>query len=668
MRRRVVFAWLLVVALVVAASGCRSPQRRRDAVGGLELTDVGGYVEYVARDRRRDQSSKVGAGEIKSKETIFEENVQLETEGYLYHPNLVEFSAAGLFGLLQYKFEDEYDGTKRRSNEDGDVLEFDLTADLLKKKPYPGTVFAHRHRALEARPFQSSLLTTTTNYGFVWQYIDLKTPTSLQFTDTDVKLDPLGRDEETGRQKNTSLRFETAYNISEQNSFSLVYDHLSVSEEPYTLNYDSDELELSHRLDFGEGHRNRLDSELDYFNQRGTFSVERFRWRELLRMEHAENLRSRYTFELIDRTQGTLAGVDPIGERSYRVAASLEHELYESLVSQFEVYAQTQQFDSGLDIDRYGAYVNFDYRKKNRWGVLLAGYRFGIQRENRSGGDQNIEVLDERHTFVDPEPVTLSNTFVEESTIFVTAENRTTVYRVGRDYTIRNVGDRVELDRVPTGNIADGELVLIDYVFFVGGSFDLDTLTQNFHLRQDFDCGISPYYRLRWQDQSVSPAGAAGARAEDVTSQTIGVEYRMNSSLRFMAEYQDYDSNITPYRATRIGGDLTHRFKTGATGRVRARWSNVTYDPPNSRKTEFFTVEGRYRHPITNDFTVEAAALYRTEDDSISGTNDGVDFDLTLEWLVRQTEVRLTFEYGEFETQFAQNDNSAVYLQIKRSF
>ena len=75
-----------------------------------------------------------------------------------------------------------------------------------------------------------------------------------------------------------------------------------------------------------------------------------------------------------------------------------------------------------------------------------------------------------------------------------------------------------------------------------------------------------------------------------------------------------------------------------------------------------------YRHPLTANLTVEAAALYRTEEDSLIGKNDGVDFDLTIEWFVRQTEVRLTYEYGEFENRFAQNENSSVYLQVKRSF
>ena len=76
--------------------GCRAP-----ATGGsnVQFTDWGGYLEFIARHREQDQESKVGAGEQSSKETIFEERLQLETEGFVYHPNFLEFWLAGLFGL-----------------------------------------------------------------------------------------------------------------------------------------------------------------------------------------------------------------------------------------------------------------------------------------------------------------------------------------------------------------------------------------------------------------------------------------------------------------------------------------------------------------------------------------------------------------------------------------
>jgi hypothetical protein len=60
--------------------------------------------------------------------------------------------------------------------------------------------------------------------------------------------------------------------------------------------------------------------------------------------------------------------------------------------------------------------------------------------------------------------------------------------------------------------------------------------------------------------------------------------------------------------------------------------------------------------------------LYRTEDDSVSGDDEGVDVDLSLEWIVRETELRLTYEYGRFEDDFAENNNQLLLVQFRRRF
>jgi hypothetical protein len=160
---------------------------------------------------------------------------------------------------------------------------------------------------------------------------------------------------------------------------------------------------------------------------------------------------------------------------------------------------------------------------------------------------------------------------------------------------------------------------------------------------------------------------ARGVTPDDITAHIVGVEFR-RWSLRLAAEYEDHDSTITPFEAVRLTADYTHRFKFGATGNVKARWSDVSYKPPVERDTRFFTIEGRYRHPIIRGLTVEGAVLYRNEEDSLSGPDEGVDVDLSLEWLIRETELRVTYEFGQFEDDFAKNDYSTLFVQVRRRF
>jgi hypothetical protein len=647
--------------------GCETPPAREEGAGHVRVTDFDGYVELIGRRRERDQESKTDVYDLQSTETIFEENLGLEAEGYVYHPNFLEMTLAGLFGLTQREYTETRTGLERSDAEDGDVLEFDLSGYFLKEKPYPGFVYARRSQDLEPRMFAPSIDTTVDNYGFSWRYVSTKMPTRVQFNHNDIKLDPVGGDEEDGRQQTTTFGFETGYNFSEFNSLTFSYNRSSVSEEPYELDYDSDDFAVAHRLDFGDQHQHRLQSELSYYDQRGTYDIERLQWREMLRLNHSDTLRSWYQLEVTDRTQSQITGLEPIDEQSYYLAGTIEHQLYESLVSQLFAHFQRQEYASGPEIDRYGGQVSFDYRKTNRWGELRANYRAGLDQEDRRGGVQRIEVRDERHTFQDPEPVVLTAVNIDTGSIFVTAEDRITVYQRGRDYTVQTVGDRVELRRVVTGQIADGQTVLVDYVFVLGGDLKLDTVLQHFELRQDFEWGLSPYYRLRWQDQTITPATASGAIPDDITAHVFGLEYR-RGSLRLGGEYEDRDSTIDPYEAIRLSASYNHRFKSGAAGSVRVRWSDVSYRRSDNRQLELFTVETRYRHPLTKRLSVEGAVMYRTGEDSLTGEDEGFDLDLALEYMIRQTELRITYEYAQYEDEFARNDSSLFYLQLKRRF
>ncbi len=213
----------------------------------------------------------------------------------------------------------------------------------------------------------------------------------------------------------------------------------------------------------------------------------------------------------------------------------------------------------------------------------------------------------------------------------------------------------------------DGQTVLIDYVFDIGGSYELDTLAHFLNVRQNFDLGLSPYYRLTLQEQTVTPAGALGVTPEDMTAHLVGVEFE-RGALRLKAELEDHDSTINPFRALRLSAGYTRRFDVGARVMLRARLTGIDRGAPNERETTFYTLEGFYRHPITRHLTVEATVLYRSERDSIIGDDEGIEVDLALEWNIRQTEVRVLYEFGKFRDDFASNEGSTLYVHVRRKF
>jgi hypothetical protein len=640
-------------------------------IKNIEFTDLRGHADFVVRHRERDQTSKTTESRTESTETIFEESISLETDGYVYHPNIMEFTLGGVYGLVQEEFEDVVDGDKRATTQSGDLTEFDMDLLLFKKRPFPLTVFAHRNRGLIPRPFLPSLETTTTSYGFTWQYVHEKTPVSLQFTHTDAKLTPLfvARSidpEEEGRQENTEVRLKIDHHFSDRSTLHMTYEHESVDEKPFELDYDADELTLAHNWQFGPKRQHTLRSELNVLDQRGTITIKRVRWREDLRLKHSGSLRSFFQFEALDRERGGRSDEVPVvDERSLYFSAMLRHQLYLSLTSQIRAFVRHQQFEPDLDVTRWSGQANFKYRKTNRWGVLHANYGIRGERNDQQGSEQTREIIEETHTFRDPDPITLGSRNVVPGSITVRAEDRVTYYHRGFDYSVRTIGNSVEISRLTGGRIVDGETVLVDYLFNVGGTFQLDTVGQNFGVRQDFDFGLTPYYRFEWQDQTLSPARAAGAIAEDITGHTAGVEYR-KASLRMFAEYEDRDSTINPLESTRAGASYVHRYKSGAQSSVHARWTDTTHREPNPRDVRLLTVEGRHRHPITPTLTVEGAVLYRDGEDSVSDDTEGVEVSLSMEWYVRDTKVELRLEHNDFEDEFTRNESSALFVHVRR--
>ncbi len=65
---------------------------------------------------------------------------------------------------------------------------------------------------------------------------------------------------------------------------------------------------------------------------------------------------------------------------------------------------------------------------------------------------------------------------------------------------------------------------------------------------------------------------------------------------------------------------------------------------------------------------MEGTVLYRNEKDSLSRNNEGIDLDLSVEWFIRRTEIRVTYEHSDFEDDFARNRTSRLYIQARRRF
>lgn len=653
-------------SLLFAVAACSIPLRRDEGFGGVEVQRIGGFVELKTRIRDEERRPKDDRETEYEKETIFWENVQLEADGFIYHPNLIEFSASGLFGLVQSSFDTSVGGRQQKNSDNGTTLEYDLSADIIAQSKYPLHLFTRRLQELVPRPFSASQEQTTTESGLIWSYLDEIWPANLQVVTSELDIDPIG-DFDRPRNKQTDVvHLDVGHKFSDRHRIRLDYEHQTVKESPFDINYDIDELRLMDVFEFGANKEHRLETSLSTYDQRGTFELQRRELRGALRLTHSDTLRSWYQVEVSDRTQGGIDGGD-VKDRTYYVEGNVEHRLYESLVTQVGGLYELQDLGDDGEASRYGLYTTLDYRKKNPWGVLAANYTIEQQRSQRNGEDRVILVIDQRRTFVDPDPIVLSDPQIDKDSIVITDLTGLQVYKEDIDYRLFEFADRIEIHRIPTGDIADGEIVLLDYDIRNVNDITIDTLYQRFGIRQIFDFGLTPYYRYEWQDQTVTGRGTALTQADDVSAHIIGVEY-LDRSFRAMVEYENRDSTLAPFEAYSASGGYTHRFANGATGSVGAQWKNTTWFDPIDRERTYFAFDSTYRHSITDSLRLESELRYLNEQDTISGDDQGLGFSLSLEWFYRQLEMRLAFDAGRYDSPFAQTDSAMLTVQVKRRF
>ena len=112
---------------------------------------IRGEIEGVVEHRTDKQES--GPEKRESNSNVFEERLRLKTAGDVYHPDFLNYDVMVGAGLAQQNIEsDEVSGWST-----GELSEYQVSAQILRTKPYSGTVNASKTQDLIPRQFLSPL-------------------------------------------------------------------------------------------------------------------------------------------------------------------------------------------------------------------------------------------------------------------------------------------------------------------------------------------------------------------------------------------------------------------------------------------------------------------------------------------------------------------------------
>ncbi len=681
-----VWAVVMVCAGAVSAQTLDGQNSQPRALGYLSLDRLDAYLELkgdYSRIRVRTDSRDGLPGDRRQKNRArgLEERIGFQLSGDVIDPGFISFGGDFSFALTQDRFEEKIGGFHQTDTDRGYLLQYDLRLNLFSGKRLSGSVYGLRQDDRINRQFQPTLDQRRTGLGTSWTFAHDKFPMELSYDylDTDRTGNADSSDDEHFTE--STLRYGASWLISDGHRFKLSYEHGSSKQEYQGLDQpfetDRDLLTLEHELEFGPSvgpasqavddrlgsvshKRNSLRTLLHWQEESGDFARDLFEIGPQLTLQHGDSLQTMYKYQYDrDRYQG-------MDVQTHRADFQLVHQLYSNLTTAVDVFGLYEDIEADVQTTQYGASIDWQYNRKNRWGHLYANLSLAYDREDVTGDNGRRIILDEAVTFRDPAAATLRNRNIISSTIVVTDATNRRVLQPGVDYLVITYSNATRLLRVRNGRIADGDTVLVDYQFNTPAHGRLDTVRVDLGLEQRFSNGLTPYYRLSYRDQQDDVSTGFARRADRTDHHRLGVTYEAK---RFSlgAEAEIFDDTIDPYDAFHINGALHMIDRRDHSLDASTRLSRLYFEGGfDDRNVTMIDVELGHRWRLTEALSTVERFSYRFEDDSVAGDTHGWDVTAGIEYVVGDLSGELTFEYDRLKLPGSSEEGIGVYFRLRR--
>jgi len=432
---------------------------------------LGGYYKLEYEERTTPNLK------TKSTNQKFREKVTIETNGWIYHPNLTEFHLTLEPELQQETFrKNQVAATPTESyRKDTSILAYDVGATLLKHKPVSLNIFANRKTGqidFSNTP-DSDIKSDTLGTRLHFNNPTLPVTIALihrKFNETGFYQKEEDRDEAQIRIRHNAKQSVTHLNMLYYNT-----ETTNTTFETTDISSKTMSTELTNAYFITDDNRVRLDSQI--YNMRADYnSLDQNTWilSENLFWAHSKNLLTRYR---ADYNRREFSG---FVNQETRLSAGLTHHLHDRLTTDLGAATVFNKFDGGSE-DLYKSNLSFIYRRPIDWGSIQLGaaYDYGIT--NRSGTEKIIPT-EERLTLTTGTETFLNKENVDLGSIVVTDITGATVYTENIDYQVTMVGLNVSISRTLLGAIANDQQVNVHYSYQINEPYDDSRFGQKYRL------------------------------------------------------------------------------------------------------------------------------------------------------------------------------------------
>ncbi len=578
----------------------------------ISEVNVGLEVEGTMEERTLGKSSQ-----STTREVIYAvPTLGLGLQGSIYHPNLLEYrlNTQDGVGWQESSFSGFGGGTRTGPLS---LQRYHGEIGILKEKPYAVSLFAEKDHTTRDYDFFTRATVDSQSYGTRMGYAAGAVPVSLSLVRSEEAIGSVAR---PSSRDGTALSFTATNERLSEARTDLSYtmnDYTQRDLGLYTQQGAEHSVNLSDTETFGKTNRIRLNSSLFYNHLDSTTQpfnepevqrrpIRGFSDNEHMTVKHSGQLESGYGYSYNQRDSG------PVSSDTHSGTAALHHQLYASLTSTLEAHGQTLSSSgdrTSLETTRYGVGIHENYTKKlGKSSRLALGYGVGLDQEQRESTGQFLFVAGESHTLKDGTLSFLNQPRVNRSSVRVTDPSGAIQYRELLDYLIIPHGERTEIRRVTGGTITDGGTVLVDYTATAQPSDSFTTLGQQFYVRLDLlKDRLGLYARMSLAENS----GGKSLILQNSVDRAVGVDLTVGM-FRAGAEYEDFRSNLSPFRGVRLFQSLTRE--------IHEDW-NLSLDlaqswndfPNSHRKLDGYHFIARSRWRVYSDLSINTEGGVRLQ-------------------------------------------------------
>jgi len=478
----------------------------------------------------------------------FQEEYRINTNSYAFHPNLLSMELGGSLLFDQSSVETLDD--ENSNNEE--LTGFNARLDFLEQKPYPVSLFYDKQNPSVSVGLGGRFLQENIKYGADMALLQPISPVQISLNAYRQTTSGEGFDQITDDElEHSEVRFFFPYGVG--NHAQITYQinnrdsrsgNPNLAIEPRTTSTTSTYFDSKNLL--GESNQGQLVNVMSYNTQEEFPKREELRINPVLNWQHSSKLASFYRLIYNDSEEGTVE----ITQKSANGGIGYSGSNYNASM---DIQAEDNQ---STNLDYQGAGINYliSHNQLTSIGKIKLSYNGGLAYRDQVSDDTPFRIFGEEQEMNGTTPVTLNRDFIitDDSNFPIEVWNtgRTQIYSEGLDYEVQVVGSQTQIQRLVNSNIADGQIVLVDYTYKTGGTFALDLSNNNYQIIWDPSRFYGMYVRYRESNQKLRE-GSSSNPLNSINSLTYGIraDRPLLNGINFGGEayFEDHEEDINSY-------------------------------------------------------------------------------------------------------------------------